>query len=412
MKTILLFGMFPSQNYQEIINNSKGVIQYAADALQKSFIEGLGSLIENLEIVNLPYIGSYPNRYKKFFLRNETFEYTTQNNHRIAGINIGFCNLTGYKMYSRYINTLHYLDCFLKRSKEEVTIVIYAIYTPFIKACVELKHKYKLRIVLIVPDLPEYMGGKRTFILDRLREHNKKILTQLYREIDGYVLLSKYMADELPIKNKPWTVVEGIFNNVSDFVLARAEHKENTVKTVFYSGTLAKRYGVLNLVEAFSKLNNINYKLEICGAGDGLEIIKDYSRKDSRIIYKGQLPRNEVLELQRQAFLLINPRTPEGEFTKFSFPSKTMEYLASGTPTLLYKLPGIPDEYYDYCFSLEDTSISALSQKIDEILSMDYEVLKIKSLSAQKFILENKNPIAQSQKVVNLINQINNHVSI
>lgn len=36
MKIAFLFGFFPKEIYSEIIVNSKGVIQYAADALQKS----------------------------------------------------------------------------------------------------------------------------------------------------------------------------------------------------------------------------------------------------------------------------------------------------------------------------------------------------------------------------------------
>ena len=61
MKIALLFGIFPEEFYTEILSNSKGGIQYAADALQKSFMEGIGSLAEDVEIVNIPYIGSYPN---------------------------------------------------------------------------------------------------------------------------------------------------------------------------------------------------------------------------------------------------------------------------------------------------------------------------------------------------------------
>lgn len=43
MKVSLLLGCFPSDKYDEIVSNSKGVIQYAADALQKSFLEGLST---------------------------------------------------------------------------------------------------------------------------------------------------------------------------------------------------------------------------------------------------------------------------------------------------------------------------------------------------------------------------------
>lgn len=407
MKIALLFGLFPKDNYNIIIKNSKGVIQYAADALQKSIVEGLSRFTHNINIINLPYIGSYPKRYSDFWYPKGDFKYVNDDGVCIYGANVRFCNLCGYKLFSRFINAYKKLKNWCEKNKEEEKIVvIYAIHTPFIKACVKLKKKYKIKIVLIVPDLPEYMGGQNSFIRNKLRKLNHKILTNLYPSIDGFVLLSKYMTELLPIQNKPWTVVEGIFNNASDEVSIDINREDDKIKTIFYSGTLAKRYGILNLVEAISSINDENVRLMICGDGDSVGIIKEYVKKDNRIIYKGQLPRTEVLKLQRSATLLVNPRTPEGEFTKYSFPSKTMEYLASGVPTLLYKLPGIPDEYYKYCYAIEELGIPALANKINEILKLDDIVLKAKGLEAQKFIHENKNPREQTKKIVNLINQI------
>lgn len=407
MRVVLLLGIFPQNRYSEIVENSKGVIQYAADALQKSIIEGIGSLLGNIEILNLPYIGSYPKRYNKFWSISGNFTYVTQNRNIVKGENIRFCNLSGFKLISRYWNARKALLRWCRENKEENKIVIaYAIHSPFFKACIDIKEKYfpSLKVILIVPDLPKYMGGKSNRIMDFLRDKNEKILSSLYQKVDGYVLLSKYMADYLKIESK-WTVVEGIFNNVSDDILMdKIQNRE--VKSIFYSGTLARRYGILNLVKAFTQLSNPQYRLVICGDGDSVDKMREYIKQDSRIIYKGQLPREDVLKLQRKATLLVNPRTPEGGFTKYSFPSKTMEYLASGVPTLLYKLPGIPDEYYQYCYSLEDISINILSEKIEEILAKDECELKEMGERARNFILKEKNPIVQCKKIVNLINSL------
>lgn len=408
MKIALLFGLFPKDDYNNIIKNSKGVIQYAADALQKSIVEGFSCFTHNINIINLPYIGSFPKRYLNFWSPKGDFKYVNDDGMCIYGTNVRFCNLCGYKLFSRFNNAYKELMNWCEKNKEgKKVVVIYAIHTPFIKACVRLKKTYKVKIVLIVPDLPEYMGGQNSFIRNNLRKLNHKILTNLYPSIDGFVLLSKYMAELLPIQNKPWTVVEGIFNNASDNVSIDVNREDDKIKTIFYSGTLAKRYGILNLVEAISSMDDENVRLMICGDGDSVGIIKEYVKKDNRIIYKGQLIRTEVLKLQRSATLLVNPRTPEGEFTKYSFPSKTMEYLASGVPTLLYKLPGIPEEYYQYCYTIDELGISVLACKISEILKLDDVVLKRKGLEAQKFIYENKNPKEQTKKIINLINHIN-----
>jgi len=66
LEIIFLGGLFPEEIRNEIENKSNGVIQYAADALQWAIVDGLDSHTEKLRIINLPYIGSYPTRYKDF----------------------------------------------------------------------------------------------------------------------------------------------------------------------------------------------------------------------------------------------------------------------------------------------------------------------------------------------------------
>lgn len=408
MKILLLFGCFPNDKYNEIISNSKGCVQYAADALQKSFLEGIGELTVDANIINLPYIGSFPYRYRTLFSLSGTFSYTSRSGRCITGENIKFLNLAGFKMYDRYIkakkNLIKWCTNF---ANEEKVVLVYAIHTPFLKACVEVKKKYKsLKIVLIVPDLPEYMSDNSSIIYRTYKKVDSFFLKKLYPYVDGFVLLSKYMSEVLPVENKPWTVVEGIFNNCQDDVLGEQKNINNELQYIFYAGTLAKRYGVMNLVHAFMHIPKQNIRLVICGSGDSEKEILKCADSDPRIFFKGQLPRYEVLKLQKKATLLVNPRTPEGEYTKYSFPSKTMEYLASGVPVLLYKLPGIPEEYYQYCFFLEKIGLESLTNKMIEILSLDSKDLKDKGNKARAFILKEKNPSSQVCKVINLIDSL------
>lgn len=58
----------------------------------------------------------------------------------------------------------------------------------------------------------------------------------------------------------------------------------------------------------------------ICGIGDSEKAIREAAEKDFRISFLGQLPRSEVLEWQKQATVLVNPRQNNEEFTKYSFP--------------------------------------------------------------------------------------------
>lgn len=410
MKISLLFGIFPNEIFQQIIDSSKGPIQYAADALQKAYIKGFAGLNMETLVINLPYIGSYPLRYKKLYSPNNavyTFK-TSDSKTEISIYNTCFCNLIGYKMLSRYTNAYCALKHWCEKyPNEEKVLIIYAIHTPFLKACTDIKNHFKnVKIIQIVPDLPEYMNDKCSYIKEKLLQLNEKYLYELYRKVDAYILLSKYMINKLPMSNTPYDIIEGIYDESAYISTETTVTDKPKEKIVLYSGTLAKRYGVLNLVDAFMKLDEPDCKLMICGAGDSEQEIKQKSLTDNRIIFLGQKPREEVLSLQKKAYLLVNPRTPEGEFTKYSFPSKTMEYFASGTPTLIYKLPGIPDEYYKYSYTITELGVNNLYIKLNQILQLDYSELYKKGLAARDFILQEKTPQKQVLKVLNLIKQL------
>ncbi len=407
-KIALLFGILSPKSYDDIIRNSKNNVQNAADSLQKSFIEGLGRYSDRIEILNIPYVGSFPNLYKKARLCGGEFEYRTQYGDVVKGRDVGFCNIIGIKNLFRYRAAKRTLKQWCKSSKGKKYVVVYAIHSPFLKACVDVKNKFdrELKIIQIVPDLPEFMGGTTSFVKNIFHSINRKLLNNLYSHIDGYVLLSKYMTERLPVANKPWTVIEGIASvkDKQNEVVAAEENEYG--KYILYTGTLARRYGVMNLVKAFAQTTNKQYKLVICGFGDATEEIKEISKLDGRIIFRGLVERKEAISLQEKASLLINPRTPEGEFTKYSFPSKTMEYMASGTPCILYRLSGIPSEYFDYCYTVDELGIETLSRRLSEIMAIPNEELKLKGIKAREFIARKKNPIVQTDKLIKLLSKI------
>jgi glycosyltransferase involved in cell wall biosynthesis len=394
LKIIFLGGLFPNEIKKEIEDKSIGVIQYAADALQWAIINGLDSKTQRVKIVNLPYIGSYPFRYKECKIKSFSFSHRPGAND----INVGFLNLTLYKLFSRYYNTKRILKNILQDDNE--IILIYAIHTPFIKAAVELKNNNpSMKICLIVPDLPEFMNDNEGFMFKILKNKEKKILNNLLKKVDSFVLLSNYMQESLNIKNRPWVRVEGIFSAKEEIDNVEKE----IFKTILYSGTLAKRYGILNLLEAFSMIKDEKYRLWICGEGDAKYELNEMVKNDSRVRYFGQISRDEVLKLQKRATVLVNPRTSQGEFTKYSFPSKTMEYLASGTPCIMHNLAGIPKEYFDYCFISEKETSVGLYQTIISVCEKNPLELNEFGEKAKKFILENKSPEKQCEKIYNML---------
>jgi len=392
-KIIFIGGIFDPHNEQYILNNSKGIIQNAADALQKSLIKGISKFYDDFFILNLPFIGSFPNLFNDFY-----FEIPNSYYSGVFVKNISFCNLKGYKILSRFIHTLIAIT-----NENNSVFVIYSINISFLLAAFFKKITNKnSKIILIVPDLPEYMNSNNSYLKKQILYLQNLFLNKIiYPKIDGFVLLTEGMNIKLKVNENKIIIIEGIF---SDEIYKKEVTKEEKFK-ILYTGTLAKRYGIINLVKQFHKIEGKDFELLICGAGDGEEEIIEYRNKDSRIKLLGQLPRKDILDLQRKASLLVNPRMPE-EFTKFSFPSKTMEYFASGTPVLMYRLEGIPAEYFNHCYTLELSDEDNLSKKIVSIKEKSIVERNKLGLMAQEFILNNKTEDKQVKKLFDYIKSL------
>ena len=140
--------------------------------------------------------------------------------------------------------------------------------------------------------------------------------------------------------------------------------------------------------------------------GDCETEIRQAADQDSRIDFRGQLPRNEILKLQKLATVLVNPRQNNEEFTKYSFPSKTMEYLSSGIPVVAYRLDGVPDEYENYLFYVKEDTVESLAEKLWEICELTPEARKAAGQKGRDFVLSEKNSVVQTAKIIRLMDSI------
>lgn len=375
-----------------LYNITRGHISISATTFQNAILDGLH--LNNASpnyIINLPAIGSFPRRCSIAIVDGGLFESYSK------GINCGFVNITYLKKWFTKISLRRQLYKTLnnRNDNENLVVLIYSLMYPYLSAVIELKKMYPhFKVVAIVPDMPEFIASK----------NDVKKIYELSKEIDGFVLLTKQMAEKLNVGERPYSIMEGVFSLEHTYNDVRRE--ENTC-TILYTGTLDKRYGIINLIENFLKVKSDRLRLKICGSGTIEEIraIQSFAKKNNRIIYLGILKRHEVLRLQKEVSFLINPRDNSSEFTKFSFPSKTMEYLASGTPTIMYPLAGVPDEYLNHAILLDETDKESISKVLQEITSDNYEKYKDLGLNARDFIISKKNAKIQVRKIIDVIGE-------
>lgn len=397
---VFLSLMIPQQLSREVKENSINTMVDAANTLEYNLMQGFTANLPNPpKVINILPIGSFPQYYKKPFIKKSTFSLCGRNDH----INLGFCNIKFVRNYFIEKAVYRYLNNYCKKKSGEIVLCIYSASAEFLGVAEKLKKRYSNLVICdIIADLPRMtnLSSKKSKLLQWYIDYKAKKSMRSLVGIDCFALLTKQMADYLHIE-KPFCVVEGIADMTKE--LCRTEL--NNKKIILYTGTLHKRFGVLNLLKAFQQIGDPNYRLVICGIGDSIEAIMKAAKADSRITFLGQLSRDEVLELQKQATVLVNPRQNNDDYTKYSFPSKTIEYLASGIPVVAYKLDGIPDEYDRYIQYVEDNSIYSLKNKLIEICELPYEKRYEIGFKGSVFVSTEKNSKVQTEKIVELVNK-------
>lgn len=254
-----------------------------------------------------------------------------------------------------------------------------------------------LPLIGIVTDLPKDLGFYNSSKL-------KFFSTFLLERQDAYVLLADNMKHAIRLKSKPFIVSEG----------HAEKHQMEKPKTtaeinppvVVYAGTLDPRYGIEELLNAFDKLHDLEVHLYVYGSGDMESEVRSRALKNARIVYYGAVPNEEVLTAERQATVLINPRPSHLEFTRYSFPSKTLEYMASGRPVIMTNLPAMPDEYHPHVWITDDETSTGFANKIREVLSLSDEEIDNKGIQAQAFVYREKNNVKQAARLISLIQTI------
>jgi len=249
------------------------------------------------------------------------------------------------------------------------------------------------KCVGIVTDVPELMVTGHTGIM-------VKYIYNIIGKCTDYVFLTEAMNERLNPNGKPYTIVEGICDE--DSTMAPAYEKTEG-QSCLYAGLLDAEYGVKHMVEAFCEADLPDCTLHICGSGPYAQELEKLAAQKANIVYHGVMLNKDVIQLEKKVSLLINPRPSTGEFTKFSFPSKNMEYMTSGTPVLAMRLPGIPDEYYDYIYTFSGETVSEMADSMKAVLSEPQETLEKKGHEAYRFVAEKKSTYVQAKKVAELI---------
>ena len=257
----------------------------------------------------------------------------------------------------------------------------------------------KIPVIEIVMDLPGLMNTTG--------EQVRGIYRRLSRHADGFVLLTQQMNEVVNNKKVPFIVVEGhVDSGLAEVTKEEKWEYQEGKKVIIYAGGIHRIFGIEMLVKGFIKASIENSELRIFGDGDYRGELLDICRTHSNIHYMGVMDNEEVVYQEQRAALLVNPRPSSPIYTNFSFPSKNMEYMISGTPIMTTNLPGMPKEYKKYVYFIERETEDGIAESLTAFFSLSSDSRYEKGKSARSFVLEKKNNIIQAAKIIDLLTDI------
>lgn len=395
---ILWLGTYAEDQYFSELFKEKTYIQTAANRVQGYYLNELIEQMDvELDILSALVTVPYPKSSRRFIAENKV-----EVSKKVKIINIPFYNYSYINIFSQYFNITKYAKKWGRENYDKrVWIIVYSMRLPLLNAATEIKKLVpNSTIINIVPDLPQYMHQKKSFIRKVLEIPYKKALENMENIVDGYVLYTRQMLNKIERKDVPYIVIEGLFKEVPKRDIYPIE---NAKKIIMYAGILSEEYGVKLLVDSFIEAQLNDVELHLYGKGTYLEELKIIVDNYENVIYKGFVTPEESFEAMCSADLLVNARPSNPEYTKYSFPSKTFEYMASGTPVLMKKLPGIDEEYYKYVYVIDKEDVISISKKLREIFELIDDDRKRMGREAKKFICENKSSKKQVKKMIDFI---------
>lgn len=403
MNILFLGQYYPPRLLHTFIEDTGGKVGFSNHNFEKSLIKGFASQKDVcLKIITVPLAFSYPRSNKRAHINREEFR-----EHNCDAVSIGYCNLIGINSFHKVWNLKREIRKLLRDFPEgEIHVVVNTPSYVLLAALFEAikNHRSRIKTTVIVPDVPECMTGMdhHNFLAAKILNHFDRATARYSSMCDKFVYLTSQMNDFYKRPSSEFMVMEGLIDDDKVEITSPTPLSKDK-EIILYAGTLRRIFGVMNLVEVFANGNFSNCELWICGAGECAAEIEQAARKNPNIKFFGLVSQDEALHLQSKATILANPRGAEGEYTKYSFPSKTIEYLLAGKTLIMNRLPGIPEEYDQFIIYPESETVEAWIDSLNNIFSMDEASRNKKAAEARQFIIDHKTAKTQCARIIDFI---------
>lgn len=366
-------------------------ISVAGNKMQVNILKELGRR-EDVEVESITVLplASFP-REKRIFVNKETINVV----EGVDSVVVPYINIPLIKQLSQTISVYRQA----KRMVTEDTVVFSFNLFPQVGIPLMRLKKKGYKNCALIADLPIDDNKNRNPIRKFFRHIFEKKTIKALKACDKLIVLNKHALDYFKL-NTPYIVVEGGVDSDLKSDIDKVVSIES--RNIVYSGALSEYSGIRTLVESMKYVSE-GIVLQIYGGGYLTEEIKSIAKERSNIEYMGSVTNSEMLEIQKKAYCLVNPRPTTDLIAQVTFPSKMFEYMMSGRPVITSKLNGLNNEYLDHLFVFNEETPQAFAEKINEVFELPEKEIVELAIGAKNFIEKKKNWKVQVDRIIEFL---------
>lgn len=384
LRRLVMLGFLVEPNYFRKYSQSEPYPQVAAYKLEERYVEGLQRAGLVVDVIASAALSAFPWNRRLYF----PFLNWSAGAVRwvLPSLNLPFLNMAG-----RFVGSFVALILRLQRHSEATAVCVYSAHSPFLLAAFLASRLRRVNFFVIIPDLPRYMRSKEksSALLDAAKRLDERLINALVARSNGVSVVTKNMVVDTPAWSRVrYMVIEGLASAAG---AETATDHTGRRPYFMYAGALIGSNGVQALIDGFCA-TDIDADLLLCGRGELEAYIKTRARQDQRVKYGGFLDQRELALLQRNAIALVLARDPGDAYTRYSFPSKLIEYMSSGAPVLTTNLPGIPAEYLPYLNIIDSADPGIIATALKSFMAQPASVVKSRAEAGRAFVLDRCDP--------------------
>lgn len=357
----IFLGSYIGENF-EILNDQYYINSscLSNSEYEKCFFETFNKLGFNSIMLSCPNVGKYPNYCKKPYFDSKLL--TNDNSIEFVSFSTNYW----ISNFSKQRNLIAKISKIINANfNKNIFVIAFEAHGPYLSVLKFVKNKYKCKTCLIVPDLPEYMISSQSYIyriLKKIDIQRNYALANKY--CDSFLLFTPKMTEKYNVDGKPYLIREGIIEKYS------YKNTNNRKPNCCFIGKTNIENGIDKIIEAAKEMPYFDFNIYGSGAMDN-ELASVHL---DNLHFFGFIDPLKVEEILLNNDILLSPRYPGAEYTKFSFPSKIMKFISCSKPIVTYRLDCYQDYFDGLFFMPADTttkSFIAQIEKASKIINKD-----------------------------------------